>query len=126
MDVWLKQGVFMCHSSSLMQCMQRNEACWQHVIVWSSAVSCHLRLPFSPLLCTMRVTQLSEVLELLIERLVLEVSVLNEVSSQWDFHSSSFARCMSSAATLPFILCRCLLFTLLYERRPCLHLLLRS
>lgn len=49
--------------------------------------------------------QSSEVLELLIEILVLQVTVLNEVLSQWDVHSSSLTNYMCSAAAFSVDVC---------------------
>lgn len=78
-----------------MQCTQRTEACSFRGSATRDRRELCSQLPFkspSAPRCTTAVTQLSEVLELLIERFVLEVSFLNEVSSQWDFHSYTLAR----------------------------------
>lgn len=61
--------------------------------------------PSPPAWCAARVMQSSEVLELLIEILVLQVTVLNEVLSQWDVHSSSLTNYMCSAAAFSVDVC---------------------
>lgn len=84
----------MCQSSSLM------EACYVRGLATHDHIDLSSQLPFKAPFLSSVVMQLSGVLELLIERLVLEVSVLNEVSPQLDFYSSSLTRDMSSAAAL--------------------------
>lgn len=77
----------MCQSSVL---MQRITEMRPVIVATRDRGELSSQPPFPPQ-CTARVTQLSEVLELLIEKPVLEVSFLSEVSSQQDFHSYSSA-----------------------------------